>query len=720
VCRSALVERLARGDLHPIVSVVAPAGYGKTTLLSQWAERNGEAFAWVSVDEADNDAKVLLSYIAEALDAVEPISEQVFDALASPVSSVPGSVIPRLGSAFSSMTSPVVLVLDDVHLLHNRESRAALPVLADHVPNGSRLVLAGRAEPPLRIPRLRAEGRILKIGPADLSLSRDEASSLLRNADLSLADEDVAELHKRTEGWPAGLYLAAVYLREGGSVATAAFSFRGDDRLVSDYLESEFLSRISPQQRAFLTQTAVLERMCGPLCEAVLGTGGSAAMLADLAESNLLLVPLDRRGEWYRYHHLFRDMLLAELHRTEPALMPILRRRAASWCLDNGLPEAALEYSMAAGDIDGAARLVGQLAVPAYRRGRVTTIRGWFGWLEERGGIEGHPMVAVLASLFSALTGRPVEAEWWAGVVDRWQYGDPAGPDDPAAEAWAALLRAFLCRQGVEQMLADADEAVGRFAVGGFVTPAPALMQGISRVLCGDLDGGDACLQDAVSVGERAAPEDVVLALCERSLVAMARSEWDRAQALTGQARTALRQAGIGESFATPLICALRARAAMHQGDVQAARQELIRAQHLRPLLTYALPHLAVQTRIELARVHLALADLAGARTLMREVDGLLRRRPGLGTLVGEAKALQAQLASQRGSSLPGASALTAAELRLLPLLSTHLSFPEIAEEMFLSRHTIKSEAHSIYRKLGVSSRSQAVSRSLDLGLLAG
>ena len=721
VRRSSLIERLGRGDPRPIVSVVAPAGYGKTTLLSQWAESNGRAFAWVSVDEGDNDPKVLLSYVAAALDAVEPIDERVFDALASPVSSVAGSVVPRLGKAFSLMTSPVVLVLDDVHVLGNSECRAALSVLADHVPAGSRLALAGRAEPPMRVARLRAEGKILEIGPDDLSLTCDEASSLLRNVDLTLAEEDVAELHERTEGWPAGLYLAALYLREGGSFASASFSFGGDDRFVSDYLESEFLSRISRRQRVFLTRTAVLERMCGPLCEAVLDVAGSAAILAELAGSNVLLVPLDRRGEWYRYHHLFRDMLLAELHRREPGLMPVLRRRAARWCLDNGLPEEALEYSMAAGDVDGAARLVAQLAVPAYRKGRVTTIQRWFGWLEDHGGIGGHPMVAVLASLFSALTGRPVDAERWADAVDRWQYGDPARPGDPSAEAWAALLRTFLCRHGVEQMRADADEAVRRFAAGSFVTPAPALMQGIARILCGDLDGGDLSLEDAVSVGEKAdAPDDLAVALCERSLVAMARSQWDRAEVLADQAPTVLRQAGIEESFVTPLVSAVRARAAMHRGDVPAARRELVRAQHMRPLLTHALPYFAVQARIELARVHLALADLPGARTLMREVDDLLKRRPGLGTLAADAGALRAQLSRERGSSVPGASALTAAELRLLPLLSTHLSFPEIAAELFLSRFTIKSQAMSIYHKLGASSRNQAVARARELRLLEG
>jgi LuxR family maltose regulon positive regulatory protein len=210
------------------------------------------------------------------------------------------------------------------------------------------------------------------------------------------------------------------------------------------------------------------------------------------------------------------------------------------------------------------------------------------------------------------------------------------------------------------------------------------------------------------------------IALCERSLVAMTGSEWSRAEALAERAGTVLRRARIEESYATPLLSAVQGRAAMHRGDVLAARQELVSAQRLRHLLTYALPYFAVQARIELIRVHFALADLAGAKTLMREVDELLRRRPNLGNLAGEAQALGARLAKERGSSSPGASALTGAELRLLPMLSTHLSFPEIAEELFLSRNTIKSEAISIYRKLGASSRSQAVARSRELGLLEG
>jgi len=716
VRRSSLIDRLARDDPQPIVSVVAPAGYGKTTLLAQWAERNEAAFAWVSVDEADNDPKVLLTYVAQALDAIEPVGRRVFDALASPASSVPGSVVPRLGAAFSAMTAPVVLALDDVHLLHNSECRAALSVLADHAQGGSRLALAGRSEPPVRVARLRAEGKILEVGPGDLSLNRDEAASLLRAARVVLGADEVTELHRRTEGWPVGLYLAALSLREGGSLDSAAISFGGDHRFVSEYMESELLARISPRQREFLTQTAVLERMSGPLCQAVLDQPESAATLADLARSNLLLVPLDRRGQWYRYHHLFRDMLLAELERLEPGLAPVLRRRAAAWYLHNDLPEAALESSIAAGDVDEAADLVGKMWLPVYRQGRVTTVQRWIGWLDDRGAIEGHPMAAVSAALLAVILGRPVEAERWGDVLDRWQYGNTGRPDDPAAEAWAAVMRALLCRCGAEQMRADADEAVRGFAATGIVAPVAQLMQGIARILCGDPEGGDAFFEDVVGFGELAAPDTLSNALGERALLAMAHGDWSQAEALASQARSVLR----GSGFERPLNSAVQARVALHRGDLPAVRQELVSAQRLRPLLTYAQPHLAVQIRIELVRVHLALTDLAGARTLMREIDDILKRRPALGTLADEAEALRDRLARERRSSIAGSSALTAAELRILPMLTTHLSFPEIGKELFLSAHTIKSATKSIYRKLGATSRNEAVTRARGLGLLEG
>jgi LuxR family transcriptional regulator, maltose regulon positive regulatory protein len=432
-------------------------------------------------------------------------------------------------------------------------------------------------------------------------------------------------------------------------------------------------------------------------------------------------VPLDRRGQWYRYHHLFRDVLLARLERETPGLIPVLRRRAAEWYVRNGMDEDALEYSIAAGDVDQAARQLEKIWLSTYRRGRTASLRRWSRWLEDRSGLEGHLMLAVQASVVAADTGRSAEAERWADLIDRWQFGDRTGPLDLSAVAWAAVVRAAMCRSGVEQMRADADEAVRRCAEAGIVMPAATMLQGIACILCGDLDGGDALLEEALTAGQEVAAPDVLAdALCERSLVAMARNQWDRAEAFARQARTVLARAGVEDVYVTPLVCAVQARVALHRGEVTVVHRELVGAQRLRPLLTYAYPYLAVQARIELAGVHLALADLAGARTLMREIDELLRRRPRLGTLVGEAEELRARLSRERGAGSPGASALTAAELRVLPLLASHLPAAEIAAELFVSVHTVKSQQASLYRKLGASSRSQAVARARQLGLLEG
>src|SRR3984957_11696778 len=720
--RAALLEKLDLDSSGSIVSVQAPAGYGKSTLLAQWAGSiSSQAIAWVSVDEQDNDPKLLLTYVAKALDAIEPVGGRVFDALASPTSSVFGSAVPRLGSALASMSTPVLLVLDDVHLLRDAECRAAVSALADHVPKGSRLVLAGQDEPPVRVARLRAEGRILQIGPAVLSPSREEGAGLRRAAGVAPSEDELAELHRRTGGWPAGLYLAALSIRAGGPLGS---EFSDSDRPVSEYLKSEYLSRISSGEREFLIRTAVLDRIGGPLCEALLGQPGATGALADLAGSNLLLVPLDRLGRWYRYHPWFRDMLLTELDRAEPGMASVLRQRAAGWCQDNGLPEEALEYAMAAGDVDGAARLVAELSRPGDREERLTMLQRWYRWLNERDGIERHPMVAVWAAFLALETGRPAEAERWADVATDAGYADAggagAGPAGAgAAHAWAAVLRAAMCRHGVRRMRADADEAARKLAAAGIATPAAKYLQGIPRAAGGDPAGGEAYLEQAVSAAKDAGARPVlVMALCERSLLALARGDWGEGQALAEPGGRGVREAGIEDSFAAPLVFALQARMALHRHDVDGARRALVSAQRRRHLLSYAAPCQAVGVRIELLRTYLELDDVAGARTLMREIDEVLRHRPDLGALAGEAQALRALLAAERGARTAGPSALTAAELRVLPLLSAPLSFRQISDEMLRSPGTVKSQVASIYRKLGAATRSQAVARARELGLL--
>ena len=267
----------------------------------------------------------------------------------------------------------------------------------------------------------------------------------------------------------------------------------------SDYLGSELLARISRRLRVFLTRTSVLERMCGPLCDAVLANSGSAGMLAELARSNLLLVPLDRRGQWYRYHHLFRDMLLAELHRLEPGLMPVLKRRAAQWHERNGEPGEALEYWMKAGDADSVARLVGRLAFPAYQWGMVATVERWFGWLDDHASRGTYPAVAVLAAMIAALTGKPGQAERWAEAAERGAVVASLPDGSVSIEPWLALLRALLCRDGVDQMRADAELAASTMAAGSFWRTSATLYLGVAHLMAGDPGRADVLFQDAAA-----------------------------------------------------------------------------------------------------------------------------------------------------------------------------------------------------------------------------
>jgi LuxR family maltose regulon positive regulatory protein len=268
-------------------------------------------------------------------------------------------------------------------------------------------------------------------------------------------------------------------------------------------------------------------------------------------------------------------------------------------------------------------------------------------------------------------------------------------------------------------MRTDAELAASTIAAGSFWRATPILLQGMAHLMAGEVDRADMSFEDAAAEARTAGgTTDACVALAERSLLAMTRSRWDLAERHLAEARSVARGANLEDYPPVTIMYAMAARLALHQADRPRARLELTRAQRLRPALTYALPHLAVQARLELARCHLALADAAAARILLREIDEILSRRPSLGAFVQQAEDLRADLSDLRGSPAAGASALTAAEMRLLPLLSTHLSFPEIAGELFLSPHTVKSQSRSLYRKLGTSSRSQAVSRARELALL--
>jgi LuxR family maltose regulon positive regulatory protein len=469
----------------------------------------------------------------------------------------------------------------------------------------------------------------------------------------------------------------------------------------------------------FLTYSSVLDRMTGSLCDAVLRTTGSTDVLEMLERSNLLLVPLDRTRHWYRYHRLFGEGLRARIERDDPALVAELRGRAADWCESHGMPEDAVVYARAAGDAGRVARIVERLALPMYAAGRAGTIEEWFDWLEEHDAIERHPPLAVLGAWLHALMGRPAGAERWAEVAARSTHDGPLPDGSSSMEGWLRLTRAALCLDGMAQMEVDASVAAGSLAATSQWRPTAIVLQGMARLLREDVNGADAAFADAAELGLHVGATGAAsVALAERSRLAMDRDDGDEAAALLRAAHEIVRDAGLEGYMTSAVVYAAGARLAIRRGDGVAARDELNHAQRLRPLLTRAFPYFAVQVRLDLARVLLALNDPGGARTLQQEITDLLQQRPDLGVLVRQAAELRAQLGSIRGGTA-GASTLTAAELRLLPLLPTHLSFREIGLELFVSQHTVKTQAISVYRKLGVTSRGAAIHRATELGLLA-
>jgi len=714
VTRAALVDRLLATPDVPVVSVVAPPGAGKTTFLSQWAEKR-KRVAWVSIDDRDNDPAVFLTYAAAALDRVEPIDPLVFRTLDFPGLSIAADAIPRLTSAMSSML-PAALVLDHIEQLQNRESLDALAQLTVQVPQGAQLIIASRTQPPLPMTLLRSRGELFEIGPEDLAMDDAEAKLLLTGAGLELEDIDVAELRRRTEGWPVGLYLAALSMRDGKEHRPTA-AFAGDDRLMADYLRSELLARLPQRTITFLTRTSILDELSGSLCDSVLHSDGSAEVLESLEHSHLLLLALDRQREWFRYHNLFRDLLRTELKKREPNLVPELHQRAATWCEANGKPEAAIGYAQRAGDADRVARLVAGVLTPVYASGRVATVGRWVDWFERHGVIENYPAICVQGAVFSTLLGQSARAELWAAAAE-------AAPDSSrtvggeSREAWLSLLRAFLCRQGVEQMLADAVTARDTLSPRSAWRPSALLLEGAARLLGGDPERADPIFTHARDVAlHMGALPAATVALAEHAVISMDRSDWSEAEQSIDEALSIVASLFVSDYVSTAFAYAVAARTALHNGDIATAQERLALAARLRPLLTYALPTLSAQTLLEMAACYIARADTAGALAVLRQVRDILQQRPDLGFVASQADELRAKCDAAR-PGVPGASSLTTAELRLLPMLATHLTFPEIGERLMVSKNTVKTQAISIYQKLGVSSRNDAVERARQCGLL--
>ena len=548
-------------------------------------------------------------------------------------------------------------------------------------------------------------------------MDASEARSVLEGAGVDLSEPDRNELLARTEGWPAGLYLAALAIKAGGPRAGPGVTFSGEDRFVGDYLRMEFLDRVSRADVSFLTRTSILDRLSGPLCDAVTESRGSIRVLHRLEQSNLMVVPLDRRGEWYRYHHLFQDLLRSELERREPGVIEGLHLRAADWYEANGSPVQAIEHLLLTGEGDRTARAMTPVLPTNHETGASSINLRWVSTLGDAQ-IERYPPLAVLVGWLAATQGDPRKADRWAAFVDAAVFDEAPGDGSASFDSARAMLRAIMCAHGPERMLTDALFAVEQEKPWSPWRPNALWLLAEAKLLTGATEEARHAFVEASSAAAASSRfAGLLLAEAGLALLAIDRGSWDEATDHLRLARATADEHGLQYGMASGLTSVGFARWALHVGDPKTASAEINRAMRVRPFATYGVPFIAVRLRLWLAKLHFALADIVAARHLLLEIDDILRHRPALGTLVDEVDKFRLDVDSSASAAV-GPSPLSPAELRVLPYLQTHLTLGAIAARLFVSRHTVRSQVMSIYRKLGASSRQDAVERATAIGLL--
>ncbi len=696
VRRDRLVRRLAQTAHVPLTLLVAPAGYGKTTLLEHWLEHDPRHIAWLSIDEADDDADRLVASVSVALDNL-----------------VPSDSLVELANTVEQCDEPFVLVLDDLHRVRSREAHRVIMAIADAVPAGSQVVAAGRQEPDLPIGRLRAQGRLVDLRARDLVLTPREASAVLSLAGLELAPEDVLLLHERTEGWPAGLYLAALSLRGRRDTQRAVARFGGDDRLLSDYLREELLGDLDDERAAFLELTSVLDELSGPVCDAVLDRSGSGRLLRELSRSNLLVVPLDDADSSYRYHALLRDMLQAELRRRHPRCVAELHRRASDWYTSAGDTDRAIDHAIGAGDVERAGALLWETAAARVLEGRGAEVRGRLDRFTSEQ-IAGHPALSLTAAAHHLVTGERDLVEHWAGAAAR-----GLGSAPPASlHAGVETMRAAVARDGIAQMAADAAHAYQRLPEDSPWRSLCCLLRGVGEHLRGGARTARTQLEEGARRGAIAAPSVQALCLAQLALVAIDEGDWERGPLLAARARSQLDRVGLQSHPTSALVYAVSALVRAHRDRVEDAQADRRRAIELLTALVDFVPWYDIEARVVLARAALRLGDVTGTRTLLAEASRELSRDAGATVLRAWVDEVRDQVEAFALTELVGPSSLTTAELRVLGLMPTHLSFREMGRQLHVSANTVKTHAHAVYRKLDVCSRSEAVVRARSTGLL--
>jgi LuxR family transcriptional regulator, maltose regulon positive regulatory protein len=719
VRRQDMLSRLAAvGQETQLVLLVAPPGYGKTVVLRQWAESSDRAVGWVEPGEAGNDPTTLLrditSAVAASLRAPDDFGREPEEAMPDT-----GAPLAGLVASLHRIQEPAVIVLDDLQLIRRSAALEVLAGLPASLPANWLLVLASQRPPRMRLGRLRSQGRLVEFGTNDLAFGAGEVGELLGRLGVDLPDEAVQAILARTEGWPSGVHLAGLSMAGGPGTSAAAAEIAEGSRHVADYFREEILSRQSAETVRFLLRTSMLDRMCAPLCDAVLNTSGSAAWLTEIQALNLFIVPEDDRGDWYRYHRMFAEMLQSELRRREPEEEFRVRRRASAWYEQEGRAQEAVSYAMAAGDHTTTVRLITANAQDLHSEGRVSVVQGWLDSLDEKL-LQDHPTLAAMGAWIWAETGDAARALRSLRIAESGTFDGPMPDGSASLESAVVRARAGLAPNGVAAMLADAKRAIDLEPPGSRWHTRAALLHGSALLLAGRREEAGKEFARAARVGPKPAWPGASFALGQRSLLAADEGDWPAAAACVEQSYERIEAAGLRDyltSLPTYLACA---RLALHRGDTRAAKNAAAATMRLfRRPSPVAFPWLDAQMRVALGQVLLDLGDAPAARLEATEASRLLASLPTESPLREQHRRLLTDLdrTSTRTNAMQ-VTRLTTAELRILQLLPTHLSLGALAQELLLSRNTVKAEVAAIYRKLDASNRAEAVQKAADLGLL--
>lgn len=697
-----------------VVLLQAPAGYGKTTVLSQWDSADPRPFAWITVDDRDDDPGLLLESISTALDQIEPVDNGVFAAVRAPGPKLSSVVVPRICDAVRKRKRSFVLVLDDLHRVEDADSLGAIAAIAESVPPGSTLAIASREEPAISLGHLRAARPLLELHAEDLSMSRPEASELVDQAGLSLSAEGVARLVEHTEGWPVGLYLATLSVGQGKEPDSSVRHMLGDHRLVADYLREEFLAGRPAAAVDFLIRTSILDRLSGPLCDAVLDQEGSAETLKELARSNQLVVALDQRDREYRYHALLREMLEGELHRAGEKQEAELHARASHWFLEHGDVDRAVDHAIAEGDREAAGTLIWSVTPTYAANGRLATVRRWLDRFSEEEVAASAPLCLTLAA--SEMTfGNGSRAEHWTEVALEALAAAPQEGSDLLEDAARLIRITCAARDGVVRMGEDAVELNSRLPEEGPYRSICFFVEGVSQHLRGNREAAHKSLLEGARRGEASARNVRVLCIAQLSLLELDDEGLDEAGVLMEGAVSELSHFGLEDYPTLALVSAAAALVDAFLGRAEDATAMVRRAEGHLAGLDLSDWYLA-EAHIVLARALLRLDDVAVARAHLARAGHSMADAADAAVLRDWLE--QAWRDADAAAAMTGRWPLTPAELRLLHALPTHLSFPEIAEQFFVSANTVKTQARSIYKKFGVASRTEAVDCARGAGLL--